>query len=620
MNILTILLFFVYMYGLGFSVTFFLNNSKNFFERNLMRIGIGLGLFIVLSVFLNFLSIPLDWKIFLLLSLIIPILLFFNNKNKILFDKSFFKLTKSNLYIIIVLVIFLISLNMYLGGAFKYSYLEDDDPWDHALAVKYISIEKTVNDPLNYDFQYIDPYPPGYDLLLGVLHQTSPSINWTLKFFNALIISLGIIFFYFFAKIFTGNKNIALFSTFVLAAIPSFFTHFIWAHSLAIILFFPAMYCLEMIKNDKKWMYASMLLIASIILTQPTQAIKILIMWGIYWLIKLIVEKNINQEVLFSFLGSFLISLIWWATRWKPFLLSQAKESAVGSSSNLISKIVSAFPYDGGTATRAYTLKDFFIAQPYGGINVHLGWGIAISLLFVLGLLYCAFRYRDIIKKENVWIIVTIFWFIFTFLGTNSMTFNLPIGLFAFRFWLLLAIPTALISSLGLWYLFKIGKKISIPLLIILVVVIIGIFTTSFYQKYNQNHNALWPPGVAWTSNEELEGYIWLKNLPIDTKIFTYSKTDKFVIGFDKYGCEWCSDIIDFREDIINKNASQLYTFLKTNNYEYMIISGMSYKSLGDKFGVNETKEHINNLLNEISNENFQIAHQTQGMILFRVI
>ena len=56
-NIITILLFFVYSYGLGFTVTSFMKNSDNFFERNLMRIGIGIGTFVTLGVILNFMQI-----------------------------------------------------------------------------------------------------------------------------------------------------------------------------------------------------------------------------------------------------------------------------------------------------------------------------------------------------------------------------------------------------------------------------------------------------------------------------------------------------------------------------------------------------------------------------------
>lgn len=246
MSIITLLLFFAYSFGLGFTVTNFIKNSKNFLERNLMRIGIGLGVFVVLGVILNFLHILIDWKIFLALSLILPLFVLFKKikLKELKTPKLKLKLTKSNLSILIALGIFFFCLHMYVDGAFQYPYMEDDDPWAHAMTAKYVSVSKTVNDPPNFDFHYIDPYSPGYTMLMAILHQTNDSISWTLKFFNSLIISLGILFFYFFAKSFTKNRNKALFATFILAVIPSYFTHFIWAHTFVIMLFFPTMYCL----------------------------------------------------------------------------------------------------------------------------------------------------------------------------------------------------------------------------------------------------------------------------------------------------------------------------------------------------------------------------------------
>jgi len=104
------------------------------------------------------------------------------------------KLTKSNLHMLIALGIFLVSLFVYSSGAFSYPWLEDDDPWHHAAGMKYIAVEKDVFHASG--FMYVNPYPPGYDLLFGVLHQTSTSLHWTMKFFNALIVSLSILFFY----------------------------------------------------------------------------------------------------------------------------------------------------------------------------------------------------------------------------------------------------------------------------------------------------------------------------------------------------------------------------------------------------------------------------------------
>src|SRR3989338_7177942 len=115
MDILTIILFFIYTWGFGYTATFFFKNSENFLERNLMRLGIGLAGLIVASLLLNLLRIPIDWKIILALSLIAPLYGLFRAVKGKNFNIDI-KLTKSNITIALVLVIFLATLFMYTKG------------------------------------------------------------------------------------------------------------------------------------------------------------------------------------------------------------------------------------------------------------------------------------------------------------------------------------------------------------------------------------------------------------------------------------------------------------------------------------------------------------------------
>jgi len=610
--ILSIIIFFVMTYGLGWAVTAIVKESKNFLERTIIRIGIGIGVFIILGIVLNIFAIPLDWRIFFCLGMLFPFVYCLDKISSKNFTIPKIGFTKENLNILIVLVMFLITSYMYIDGSFNYNYLEDDDPWVHAEGAKYVSIEKTLSSN-NYTFQYMNPYPPGYGMLMGVLHQTNDSISWTLKFFNGLIISLGLVFFYFFAKLFIGDKNRALFATFVLVCIPSFFTHFIWAQTLAVMLFFPAMYCLEMIKFDKKWIYPAMFVIAAIILVAPTKAIKIGIMFGIYWVVKSIIEKKWNLEILGALTSGLCLSLIWWFDKWKPMFFSNSDAS--NTTLTLWQKIQSAFPYDSGTATQAYTFNDFFIVQPFGGINVHIGWGIVVSILLVLGLICLIIKYKETFAKDNVWIPITLGWFIFTFLGVNSMTFNLPIGFYAFRFWLLLAIPVALLSVLGLRYIIMFFSKL-VPTLLIIVIVCFGVLATSGYQKYNQNHNTQWPPGVNWGSQEEVQGYIWMKeNLLPNTKVFGLCSNESsgHIIGMDMLDEPWNYSIIKFKQNILNQTADKVNRFMKTDGYNYMIVDSRCIVY----YNINQTNQFVNNML---SSTRFITAHQTQGMILLKVI
>jgi len=620
-SLITIILFFVYIYGFGYAATYFLKKQDNFLERNIMRMGLGLGILPILIVIMSFLKIPLDWKLMLFLSIIFPIysiFKFFKKREKKNFN---IKLKKSDLYVIAALVIFLLSLFMYVNGAFVYPYLEDDDPWSHANGVKYVSIEKSVFNP-NSGTGYLDPYPPAYDGLLGILHQTSPSLIWTMKFFNALLISLSILFFYFFSKEFIGSQKKALFATFVLASIPSYLSHFIWAHSLIPILIILAFYSLEMLKHDKKYMYISAFIIGSIFVTQPTQPIKFFIMFLLYFLVKFIYDRKLSFYVLSSGALGFFISLIWWATRWRGQLSPWSIPiEEVGTAvtltltqrlGNLLATIIRAFDPLSGTASRAYTFQDFFIAKHQNLINNPIGIGIFISLLLIISLIFVILRYKSVFKKDNQWILISLLWLIFTFLGINSITFNLPIGLFAFRFWMLFAIPAALLSVLGMWFLFSLGNKFKIPKLFILLIIIIGISFTSAHQKYSVN-TATWPPGAFWTSNEEIQGYMWLKdNIPSGTKVYTFSNS-ALINGLDKFICNWCNEERDYQLKGFNQTSQETYDWLKKEQYNYLIIDGQT----GRRFGANETNDKLNDLLNSGL---FRPVHNTGGFILLQTI
>ena len=87
-----------------------------------------------------------------------------------------------------MLVIFAANFYIYASGAFKYPYLEDDDSWAHTFGAKYVSMGNNVFEKDIEKLRYINPYPPSYDIWMGILHQTNDSMYWTLKFFNAFII------------------------------------------------------------------------------------------------------------------------------------------------------------------------------------------------------------------------------------------------------------------------------------------------------------------------------------------------------------------------------------------------------------------------------------------------
>ncbi|MDD5086383.1 MAG: hypothetical protein PHV16_01395 [Candidatus Nanoarchaeia archaeon] len=619
MSLITIMLFFIYTFGLGFALTSFVKKPDDFFERNLMRIGIGLGTIPILGVLLNFLHIPLHWIIFVLLSLAFPAYSLFKKREalktaKITIPKNIFKIKKSKLYSIIVLMLFFILFYVMVKGSFVYPWLEDGDSWQHAVSAKYLSIRKTFSGqtPDFYISHYMTPYPPGYQIIMGVLHQTSPSIYWTLKFFNALIVSIIIIFFYYFMVRFTGEKNKSLFSTFALFAIPCYLSHFIWAVSLAHALIFPAFYCLEMASNDKRWNYVAAVIIASIMVSQPSSAFIFGIFFGIYWIAKCILEKKFLKNIFLAGVLGILISMLYWG----PVLYSLGYEETLlglglrtknlGSPLNLMKAH--------GSASRVYNFNDFFITKTTNMINNPVGIGAFLCIIVFVALVSILFKNKKLLKKENHWLIISFLWLVFTFIGVHGE--RLPYQFFTFRFWAFLAIPVCILAGEGLELLIKIFRKIKISSGIVVIVIVIGVLLTSGYQKYTVN-TAIWP-FQDFSSYDEMYSYIWLKDLPVDTLVMPMCFRDFSVIGMDKLSYRWEPEVREFKEIFINKTPEQIHSFMKKWKYEYFIIDAHCIKN----FGENET----NVKLQEIGTSPlyFQLAYPTQenqprGAFIFKV-
>jgi len=603
MSIITILLFFVYCYGLGFTVSSFVKNSDNFLERNLMRIGFGLSLLPFLALILNLVKIPADWRIILILSLVYPIFYLLKNYKKFNFS---IKLTKSNLSILIMLAIFSVNFYVYGTGAFNYPYLEDDDSWSHAFGAKFVSIEKTAYAGIKNPFHYMDPYPPTYDLLMGILHQTNDSVYWTLKFFNALIISLSTIFFYFFVKEFTNNRNKALFAAFALMSIPAFMSHFIWGISLTVPLYFVVFYAVERIKYDRKWWIVSGLVMMTVLTSSPTHSTYFGLFFVLYILTKTILEKKILVwYYLAGFFGVVLSFLFWWLPMIIIYGLSGAlKGLGISKGGNSLLSVA-------GTADRVYTFQDFFFAQKQNMINNPIGVGIVLSLLVIFALIFILLKYQNLFKKENYWIVITLVWFVFTFYAVNAA--NMPIKLSPFRAWMLLAIPVCILSAHGAINLMGIPKKSigNIGKYAMLLIIITGVYYTSTQQKIAVN-TANWPPGGFWTSEEEIGAYIWMKgNLPGNTKVFTFANNGP-VIGMDMYTCHWCFDIRDYQKNGFNQSVQENYNWLRQKKYEYLIMDGQTVR----QFGSNASNNKINDLINA---GQFSPVFQNQGAIIFKI-
>ena len=690
MDLISILFFFAITFSIGLGLTLFVKESENFLERNLMRLGIGLGAFVTLGLLFNLLRIPLDWKIFFAVGILCILSYFFRNRKALQLKIPGFKLKQKDLMTLVMLILFFLTFFMYQKGAFRYPYLEDDDSWAHAIGVKYVSIEKTVF-AYKLGLRYIDPYPPAYDMVFGILHQINNSVYWTMKFFNALIVSFSIIFFYFFAALFTNSSKKALFSAFALFSMPSFLSHFIWSIAITMPLFFVSFYAVEKIKDDRKWWAVSAVVIAATITTSPSHSAYFGLFFIIYFVTRTLVERRfLVYEFLAGFSGLVLSLIVWWL----PMIAAHGlRGTLTGLGSNPNTSILDV----AGTADRIYTARDFFIAQKTNMINNPIGIGLILSLLLVAAIVLLALSYYKELKKnrlaifavfsiviaftlfllsytyvkhvtkvatpqlkkgtvpffeflsDQIYVViilsvmifmltslivmsykkqgfrdghtaVSLAWLIFSFFAVNAAPYYYKLS--PFRAWMLLAIPASLfigeaissINDLVKSFVINIAKNKTAAIIassVVLGLIAYGVITTSFIQKYTVN-TAIWPPGAFWTSNEEIQGYIWLKNnIPSDAKVFTFSN-NALIIGLDKFICHWCSEVQDYKRNGFNLTAEENYNWLKKESYDYIIIDGQTVR----KFGVNATNNKIQGFINSSM---FRPVFNNNGVILFGV-
>lgn len=469
MTLASIVTFFLSLIGLGISATFFIKKeqfSNNSLERFIMKLGLGLAFVPLLIVIMNTVKIPLNWKIFLALSWITPVITGFialkKNDFKIKTPKLALEIKKSTLvstsFIIGIILFSTILGSVYLKGSFGYPWLEDGDPWQHASGIKYVSEQQTYSQDFEWQSKtihnhYLEPYTPAYDAFLGILDQQSPNLQWTMKFFNVLMIVLGHIFFYFFAKEFMRSEKKGFLATTLVILIPSFMSHFIWAQTLAITLFFPAFYALLKSTKEKKWIIPSVIAVSGIMLSQASNAFIFGIFFGILWLTHVFVKKNLQLSLLaggfFGFLVSILIYYIPTIMKftWDGFKSRSGFSAATANSGG-----------DGGGVL--YTLKDFFSSDLFGKIDNAVGFGkilfgiLLISLVVILiGFIYRAIQKKNVVTEGNSWIITTLFWLIFSFIGVNGA--RLPISLMSYRFWVILSIPVVIIAAQGMFSTIK---------------------------------------------------------------------------------------------------------------------------------------------------------------------
>lgn len=644
-RIKTILLFVVMSYGIGYTIIGFVNHGRSPgrekpedpFEKHFMTLGVGLSMIPILTLILSTFDIPLDATLLLVISLIYPAYSMLIKRQKIGLDKyTLTNLLENKNALTAMIVVMLASLYLFvlLKGALTLPYLEDDDSWDHAIGAKYISVVKDYSLPEGVPVtHYLEPYPPTYDGLMGILHQYNSSVQWTLKFFNALLIGISIITAYYFIRLFTGDEKIALGGAFILTVVPCYLSHFIWAHTLGHVLFYPTLYAVEMSNRDRKWALPAILAIASVTVTQPMISLVFGLFYVLYYITRVIFERKLlKQFFAIGILGLLLAVVFFWGQMVLKYGTGFEKIDRAGkriqSGEFKIAFEERVMPFE-----EVILLQSFQDKQPdncaalipgryciplSGNIAIQKGFGVVLFLLFIISLILLVVYFKREVQGNAYWVPVSLVWGIFTLIGLES--WMLPVSVDPPRFFMFMTLPMAILVPKGVLILTDLLKSYVKPEHVMMVL-FIAVLYTSAYPKYVVQ-TAIWPYGVMWNGPEQVQGYVALKSaLPPDAKVFPMCMADNAVIGLDKLSYAWDGDVLDYREKILDRTPSEIYEFLKKKGYEYAILDvACIVRCNKDGTEMNSCMEKINKMADDISKSGlYAQAWSNKAVIVYKI-
>lgn len=555
--------------GLGFAAWKILKIKEDDpVARYFMYIGCGLAVFVLSSTVIGYLHLANP--------LVYLALTFFLLAIAVKDGLPDFEMPKIGKEWLIIIAIFLIHLYVYWSGANAYPWLEDDDPWSHATATRYVSMFGTYIQPEPRLVHYLAPYPPFFDVLMGVLFQVDGvSIQGVLKFFNVLLISLSIPFFYIWIKRKLDTRT-ALWATAILAALPSFMSHFIWAQTLAMLMAFPAFYFLDRYlcaeegkKRDNGIMAALML--ASVMILQPSVAGIIFIMAVIYGVaiaaVEVVGKRSEPVGAVKSMWPLVTALILAVALFWGPMFALFGTEGVFKQMGLGIGFVTEKNEDTSGGVV--YGLNDFLFSPFASKMDQPVGWGLFVSVLMVLGLAVSILKFKSGENQGTYLAIILLLIFCMIGVEGNAM----PFKMMPHRFWVFLAIPVAMLAGVGtVWTLEIVSARWKSLSGIAMAVIAIGIIWSSAYPKYVVETSA-WPPGAGWTSQEQVAGYTNLKEkLPANTKFFSFCGDENYANGIDKFGYGWDNAVMGYKTASINDSLENNYRFLKQYGYEYMVI------------------------------------------------
>ncbi len=624
--------------------------QKNPIIRFIETFAIGFATFSFIAIIFDILHIPLLLPIYIVLGAVVTIIaiaLELNGMRSAKTTASSWELRETICVVIVILaavgVFFLLH-----NGSNAYPYLEDDDPWSHVQSVSYVGRMNTYDVPVPPDYSgptyafYLEPYPPNYDVIMGLEWQQNHDATWTLKFFNALICALAIVFTFLLAKDYLGSSEKGAFAAVILAALPSFMSHFIWSQTLALAIFPVALYAFLRSLKDASWRIPAIIVIASMMVSQPIVSV----VFGIVIIIAVVLifiqeslqsksqtktqstdhstnhstnktSKTVNvsktekkNEKKSSFLqklkikitntytttitaiivagSGLLLSMLYWVYQF----IKRGMVGILTQHGNVASKDVSGWVTD--YALQKYTLMDTIFAPHSSRIDQATGFGFVFSILLIISIIVLLVLWRRTFSLSKGWLHLHILlWSAFLLYIVFAPSFGLP-SFGSSRFWAYLAIPLVLLITEGTFIIVSSITKQELVHAAIIIILAGLVVLTSLPAKIDVQ-TAQWPPGVHWQNPMlEIPGYMETQQiLPRNTRIFAFCGGDLHPMGFNFQSDPWDPEIIAMRKNLVNASGDEIVAFLKNKNFEYVTLTVSCVKDLGE----NAT----NDLANKIS-------------------
>ncbi len=623
----SILFFVVLTYCFGLVFDLLLKKwDAHFLEKVIVRFGTGILMIPVVGVVFTFLRIPLYWVNFLILTIIILIAYLVFCKPSLKIPKFKLPIKCDTLFFLGLFILFGITAQMYISGSFAYPWLEDGDPYGYATVAKHIAVERTYIAE-GYFNQYASPYPQGYSLLIGLMHQTNDSMNWNIKFFNALIVSMSILFFFVFAKKLFDIKA-AFFAAFFLLVLPSWVTHFIFSLNFNMSMLFIPLYFLLLTRESKNAKYLFAITYAALLLSHFYTAFIFSVMLAIFYFVSVLVDKSFNKDILDGFLiavgfsliffyipeiirhkipflagaqmgglygvskifqkisGSFFLfstalflvvlffGLYWSNKRWFPYVkkqLSKKYASLIIYSLVFLLYITILVVPDGrifyakGTADRAYVFKDFFSVPEFNLVNNPTGIGALIMSLYLLGLLVMVSKHVKLFEKKNFSRLLLISWSIYVFM--SMMAYNFSIAISPFRMWTFFAFLVALGAGYFLSQIFLyIKKRFHGQKRMLIYLALVAVVLVGSYTPFTQKYitnTMMWQDHMIFDI-EAIKLYAGMMDaIPKDSMVYPICNFGNLPNAFDMLSPVW--------EELIRYEGAAYYgekTYTYVSMYE----------------------------------------------------